>query len=168
MLRFSKWSFIVTIKFFLLIIMAVRNVKQTIMKDYNIQFCQWMTCDCFCQPTRDHNVDYVKKIFYNLLWLAEYQCKGMVKFKMSHFFFWGQFQHTLRGEWGRGVGFWKQTRANKGKGEGVVPKLGNLEQIYFLNILFQPWATGLREAASEGPTLLHHRFWFDCLSNNSK
>ena len=39
-LRFSKWSFIVILQFFLL--MAVLNIKQTIMKDYNIQSCHWM------------------------------------------------------------------------------------------------------------------------------
>ena len=47
MLRFSKWSFIVILQFFLLIIMVVWN---TIMKDYNIQSCQWMACDHFRQP----------------------------------------------------------------------------------------------------------------------
>ena len=50
MLRFSKWSFIVILPFFLLVIMAVLNIKQTIMKDYNIQSCQWMACDRFRQP----------------------------------------------------------------------------------------------------------------------
>ena len=50
MLRFSKWSFIIILQFFLLIIMAVWNIKQTIMKDYNIQSCQWMACDRFRQP----------------------------------------------------------------------------------------------------------------------
>ena len=50
MFRFSKWSFIVTLQFFLLIIMAVWNIKQIIMKDYNIQSCQWMACDRFRQP----------------------------------------------------------------------------------------------------------------------
>ena len=46
-LRFSKWSFIIILQFFLLIIMAVWNIKQTIMKDCNIQSCQWMACDRF-------------------------------------------------------------------------------------------------------------------------
>ena len=33
----------------------------------------------------------MSKIFiYNLLWLAEYQCKGVVKFNISDLFFWGQ------------------------------------------------------------------------------
>ena len=50
LLRFSKWSFIVILQFFLLIIMTVWNIKQTIMKDYNIQSCQWMACDRFRQP----------------------------------------------------------------------------------------------------------------------
>ena len=50
MLRFSKWSFITILQFFLLIIMAVWNIKQTIMKDYNIQSCKWMACDRFHQP----------------------------------------------------------------------------------------------------------------------
>ena len=49
MLRFSKWNCIVILKFFQWIIMAVWNIKQTIMKDYNIQSCQWMACDHFCQ-----------------------------------------------------------------------------------------------------------------------
>ena len=35
-LRFSKLNFIVTLQFFLLIIMALSHIKQ-IMKDYNIQ-----------------------------------------------------------------------------------------------------------------------------------
>ena len=50
MLRFSKWSFIVILEFFLLIVMAVWNIQQTIMEDYNIQSCQWMTYDRFQQP----------------------------------------------------------------------------------------------------------------------
>ena len=42
-------KFIVILKFFLLILMAVRNIKQTIMKDYNIQsFCQpFLFCTTF-------------------------------------------------------------------------------------------------------------------------
>ena len=49
-LRFSKWGFIVILQFFLLIIVAVKNIKQTIIKDYNTQSCQWMARDRFCQP----------------------------------------------------------------------------------------------------------------------
>ena len=49
----------------LLIIMAVRNIRQTIMEDYNIQSCQWMACHRFHQTTQDHhNVSYVKKNIY--------------------------------------------------------------------------------------------------------
>ena len=40
---------IVILKFFLWIIKAAWNIKQTIMKDYNIQSCQWMECNCFRQ-----------------------------------------------------------------------------------------------------------------------
>ena len=36
MLRFSKWNVIAILQFFLLIIMAVWNIRQTIIKDYNI------------------------------------------------------------------------------------------------------------------------------------
>ena len=50
MLRFSKWSFIVILQFFLLIIIAVWNIKQNIMKDDNIQSCHWMACDRFREP----------------------------------------------------------------------------------------------------------------------
>ena len=49
MLRFSKWSFIDILQFFLLIVMTVLNIKQTIMK-YDIQSCKWMLCDRFRQP----------------------------------------------------------------------------------------------------------------------
>ena len=40
MLRFSKLSFIVILEFLLLIIKAVWNIKETVMKGYNIQSCQ--------------------------------------------------------------------------------------------------------------------------------
>ena len=50
MLRFSKSSFIVILQLFLLIIMAVWNIKQSIMKEDNIQSCHWMVCDCFHEP----------------------------------------------------------------------------------------------------------------------
>ena len=37
------------------------------------------------------------KIFiYNLLWLAEYQCKGVVKFNLSDLFIWGQFRRSWK------------------------------------------------------------------------
>ena len=49
-LRFLKWSFIVILQFFQLSIMAVRNIKQTTMKDYITQSCQWMVCNRFGQP----------------------------------------------------------------------------------------------------------------------
>ena len=41
---------------------------------------------------------FMWKIFiYNLLWLAEYQCKGVVKFNISDlFFFWGHFQRSWK------------------------------------------------------------------------
>ena len=31
----------------------------------------------------------LKIVIYNLLWLAEYQFKGVVKFNLSDLFFWG-------------------------------------------------------------------------------
>ena len=36
--------------FFPLIIITVKIIKQTIMKDNNIQSCQWLACDRFRQP----------------------------------------------------------------------------------------------------------------------
>ena len=60
MTKFYSSSFIV----FLLIIMALWNIKQIIMKEYNIQSCQWMACNSFFQPKKDqHNVGYVKNIY---------------------------------------------------------------------------------------------------------
>ena len=50
----SKWSFIVILQFFLLTIIAGWNIKQTIMKGYNIQSYQWMALGRFRQPTKDH------------------------------------------------------------------------------------------------------------------
>ena len=38
----------------------------------------------------------LKKFIYNLLWLAEYQCKGVVKFNLSDLFFWGQFRRSWK------------------------------------------------------------------------
>ena len=40
MLRFSKLSFIVILEFLLLIMKTVWNIKETVMKDYNIESCQ--------------------------------------------------------------------------------------------------------------------------------
>ena len=57
-----KMRFYIYSPVFLLIIMVVWSIKQTIMKDYNIQSCQWMACDRFHQPIQDHNVGYVKNI----------------------------------------------------------------------------------------------------------
>ena len=38
---------------------------------------------------------FMLKIFiYNLLWLAQFQCKGVVKFSLSDLFFWGQFRRS--------------------------------------------------------------------------
>ena len=50
MLRFSKGSFLDILQFFLLIVMTILNIKQTIMKYHNIQSCKWMACDRFRQP----------------------------------------------------------------------------------------------------------------------
>ena len=42
------------------------------------------------------NAEIFNKIFVkNLLWLAEHQCKGVVKFNMSDLFFWCQFRSVL-------------------------------------------------------------------------
>ena len=38
---------------------------------------------------------FIKIFVKNLLWLAEHQCKGVVKFNMSDLFFWGQFRSVL-------------------------------------------------------------------------
>ena len=85
MLGFSKWSFTVILQFFLLIIMAVRNIKQTIMEVYNIQSCQWMACDRFLRPTQDHNVDYVKNTHSLLVnWISTEGC-GKTKFEQPFF-----------------------------------------------------------------------------------
>ena len=48
-------------------------------------------------PTHTRSPMWVMlKIFIcNLLWLAEYQCKGVVKFNMSDISFWGQFRPVL-------------------------------------------------------------------------
>ena len=65
------------------------------MKDFNIQSCQWMSSIAFASPHKITNVSYVKNI-YNLFLLAEYQCKGLVKFNLSDLFFRGQFSEVLK------------------------------------------------------------------------
>ena len=49
---------------------------------------EWLTI-VFTSP---HNI----KNIYNLLWLAEYQCKGVVKFNLSDLFFWGQLRRSRK------------------------------------------------------------------------
>ena len=80
MLEFSKWTFIVILQFFILIIMAVWSIKQTVMKVLSINGVRSLS------PTHTRSPIWVMlKIFtYNLLWLAEYQCKGVVKFNLSN------------------------------------------------------------------------------------
>ena len=46
--------------------------------------------------TRSPTWVVLKKFIYNLLWLAEYQCKGVVKFNLSDLFFWGQFRRSWK------------------------------------------------------------------------
>ena len=58
-----KMKFIVVLQFFLLIIIAAWNINQTIMKDYNIQSCQWEAVIAFASPQKITNVGYVKNIF---------------------------------------------------------------------------------------------------------
>ena len=58
------------------------------MEDYNIQSYHLVL-------VKITNVGYVKNI-YNLLRLAECQCKGMVKFNLSDLFFWGQFRKSWK------------------------------------------------------------------------
>ena len=55
---------------------------------------EWLTI-AFASP---HKITIMLKIFiYNpLLWLAEYQCKGVVKFNLSDLFFWGQFRRSRK------------------------------------------------------------------------
>ena len=113
-LRFSKWIFKVILQFFLLIIMAVWNIKQTIMKDYNVQSCQWMTCDRFRQTF------LLCTTFRSFLCTIHYfLCAFSAKMATySLVIGWGC-SKTNKGEQG-------------GKGEGSKP--GNLEQKYFLNV----------------------------------
>ena len=57
------------------------------MKDYNIQSCQWMACNHFCQPTQNHIVDYVKNIYLQPLvvgWISLYGC-GKVQYERPFF-----------------------------------------------------------------------------------
>ena len=91
MLKFSKGSFIVILQFFLLIIMAVWNFKQTIMKDYNIQTCQWMTRDRFRQPFllcstfRSYNPFYFAQLFCSQLFVSQFLFYNFFRFFFAHF-----------------------------------------------------------------------------------
>ena len=107
-----KMNFKVILQFFLLIIMAVWNVKQTIMKDYNIQSCQWMTCDRFRQPF------LLCTTFRSFLCTSHYfLCAFLAKMAT----------YSLVIGWGC-------SKTNKGEQGGKGSKPGNLEQKYFLNV----------------------------------
>ena len=85
------WSFINILQFFLLIIMAVWNIKQTIIFSPSNEWCA-MT---FVSQHKITMWIMLKIFIYNLFWLSEYQCKDVVKLKMSNLFFWGQFRSDL-------------------------------------------------------------------------
>ena len=57
---------------------------------------EWLTI-AFANP---HKITIMwvmlKIVIYNLLWLAEYQCKGMLKFSLSDLFFCGQFWRSWK------------------------------------------------------------------------
>ena len=57
---------------------------------------EWLTI-AFASP---HKITIMwvmlKIVIYNLLWLAEYQCKGMLKFNLSDLFFCGQFRRSWK------------------------------------------------------------------------
>ena len=119
MLRFPKWSFIIIFQFFLLVIMAVWNIKQTTMKDYNTQSCQWMVCNCFRQP------------FLLCTTFCSFLCT-------VHYFLCG---FLAKNEQGLAR---KQTRMNKWGGQGVVKTLES-----WANILFKcPFTTFAIKAPS--------------------
>ena len=73
-----KWSFIVIPQFLLLIIMSVWNIKHTIMKDYNIQSCQWMACDRFCQPFLLCTTFFVLFSALSIIFFAHFQQKWLL------------------------------------------------------------------------------------------
>ena len=84
MLR-SKSSFLIILQFFLLIIMAVWNIKLNIMKDYIIQSCQWMACNRFRQPTQDH---YCGLYLFTLYMINLVRCISQFKcFKFPRYIF---------------------------------------------------------------------------------
>ena len=112
MLRFSKWSSVVTLQLFLLIIITVWDIKQTIMKDYNIQSCQWMACDLFRQPF--------------LL------CTTFRFFSCTVHYFLCAFLAKMA-TYSLVIG-WGCSKTNKGEQGGRGSKPGNLEQKYFLNV----------------------------------
>ena len=104
MLRFSKWSFTVIFQFFLLIIMAVWNIKQIIMKDYNIQSCQWMVCDYFWLLSCTNGAHFIKiplwlvniyvefnqRYWYSLFFISKFRkhrnCGGVGKFQSKQMY----------------------------------------------------------------------------------
>ena len=57
---------------------------------------EWLTI-AFASPHKITMMWVMLKIFiYNLLWLAEYQCKGVVKFNLSDLLIWGQFRRSWK------------------------------------------------------------------------
>ena len=81
--------------------------SSTIMKDYDIQSYQSMASNRFRTPrfrtprfcsALKITIMWVKlkKIIYNLLWLTEFHCRGVIKFNLSNLFFWGQFRRSWK------------------------------------------------------------------------
>ena len=80
-----KIKFLIILQFFLLIIMAVWNIKLNIMKDYIIQSCQWMACNRFRQPTQDH---YCGLYLFTLYMINLVRCISQFKcFKFPRYIF---------------------------------------------------------------------------------
>ena len=71
--------------FFLLIIMSVSNIKQTIKKNYNISPVNDWGAIAFTSPHKMTNVGYVKNIYLQPLVLT---------FNLSGLFFWVQFRRS--------------------------------------------------------------------------
>ena len=67
--------------FFLLIIMSVSNIKQTIKKNYNISPVNDWRAIAFTSPHKMTNVGYVKNIY-------------LQPFNLSDLFFWVQFRRS--------------------------------------------------------------------------
>ena len=76
--------------------------SSTLMKDHDIQSYQSMASDRFRTPRFCSALKIIimwvklKTLIYNLLWLTEFHCRGVIKFNSSNLFLLGSVSEIMK------------------------------------------------------------------------